>query len=366
VDKVVPQKQPPLDTYRITSELSGAEDEIEFNQAAEFDQKKLKRRARKKLFGRAKAAKLAHLYSPLEEKYWETYRCSDMIIRESGKVRSHFCKHRHCEICNNIRTAHYIEKYMPTLDTWQDKVFMTLTVKNPNRENLRQTLNDMHGHFTKIKDSERKAGRKLVGLRKLEITYNRREKTYHPHFHLVLHDSVSAEHIILKWLKKFNPDVDYKLLKEIRRLILCKIEEGTNPKKFITLGEPYNSVRKGLIADPQFQDWRPADQNACMELFKYVTKLTSSSKNDKLIDTVALDNIYQSIRGRRIFQTFGFIAHEEVPAPENEETAEDENQEPTTFEWLQDHHDWINRETGELLSGYVPTAWDLEKPKYLK
>ncbi|MFP4293409.1 MAG: hypothetical protein ACLFQ0_17370 [Cyclobacteriaceae bacterium] len=104
IGKLAPQKQPPLDTYRITSELSGGEDEIEFNQTADFDQQKLKRRARKKFFGRAKAAKLAHLYFPLEEKYWETYRCSDMIIRECGKVRSHFCKHRHCGICNNIRT----------------------------------------------------------------------------------------------------------------------------------------------------------------------------------------------------------------------------------------------------------------------
>lgn len=366
VDEGVPQKRTSLDTYRITSELSRGEDEIEFNRAAEFDQKKLKRRARKKFFGRVKAAKLAHLYSPLEEKYWETYRCSDMIVRENGKVRAHFCKHRHCEVCNNIRTAHYIEKYMPTLETWKDKVFMTLTVKNPNRENLQETLNKMHEHFTKIKDSERKAGRKLIGLRKLEITYNRREKTFHPHFHLVLRDGASAEHIILKWLKKFNPDVDFKLLKEIRRLLLQKIDEGANLKKFIALGEPYDSVRKGLSADPQFQDWRPADQNACMELFKYVTKLTSSSKNDKVIDTVALDKIYQSIRGRRIFQTFGFVAHEEVPAPENEEIAEDEIQEPATFEWLQEHHDWVNRETGEFLSGYVPTAWDLDKPKYLR
>ncbi len=356
---------PPLDKLRITSELSTDPDGISFNAPAEYDIKKLRKRARAKYFNNVLAVKLGNLPSPLKDKYWDTYYCSSQVTKEGDQVRSFFCKHRHCLICNRIRTAQLIHRYLPTIRTWPHKVFLTLTVKNPPAEKLVDTMEWMHQAFTQIKDSERKAGRKLIGIRKYETTYNRRENSYHPHFHFILSDDASVDHIIFKWLKKCNPHIKPKEIKRLQSALKDKIEKGFDPKQYIRLNDDLEEMRRSLIADPQFQNCKPADDDACFELFKYFTKLTSNSCKDNKVSVKALDQIYQSIMGRRIFQPFGFVAHEEIPAPENIQITK-EDADIITYQWLDEHCDWMDLESGDLLSGYVPTEWDCDKRKLVR
>ncbi|QMU30580.1 protein rep [Adhaeribacter radiodurans] len=189
-------KKVSLDKLEITSELGS--EVIVFDRSCEYNREKLTKRARAKFFNNNIAIALANLKTSLKDKYWDTFHCSHRIIVSGTEAKSKFCKNRWCLICNRIRTAQLIQKYGLTLDSWKEKVFLTLTVKNCTAEKLKDTLDKMHKYFTEIKDSERKAGRNLIGIRKLEITYNRTENTYHPHFHFVLESGLSAESIIEK------------------------------------------------------------------------------------------------------------------------------------------------------------------------
>ncbi|KAA5549207.1 protein rep [Adhaeribacter rhizoryzae] len=357
-------KKPSLDKLEITSELSL--DSLEFDRSCEYDREKLTKRARAKFFNNNIAISLANLKSSLKEKYWDTYHCSHRVVVRGPEAKSKFCKNRWCLICNRIRTAQLIQKYNLTLESWEEKVFLTLTVKNCTAGNLRDTLDKMHTYFTEIKDSERKADRNLVGIRKLEITYNRTEDTYHPHFHFILESALSAEKVIEKWIYKFNEGVCKKTLARLIFSLQEKLKGGSSKSNFIQLPE-FKEFRKGLTADPQFQDFKPADEKSVKELFKYFTKLTSNSSKDKFISPAALDIIFQNLTNRRAFQPFGFIAHQEVAAPENK--GDDKTEawiDEMEYEWIKEYSNWVNISTGDTLSDYQPSEEDLRKQGALK
>lgn len=355
-----------LDTLETTSEVKhNVEEEIDFNGSAKNEEKKLRKRARLKHFNNLIAVRLAELRSPLEEAYRDTYYCSERIVVKGDQAKAEFCKRRWCIVCNRIRTAQLLNKYLLTIDSWEEKCFLTLTVKNPKAYQLLDTIKTMHKFFTDIKDSERKAKRKLVGIRKLEITYNGKEDTYHPHFHFILNNSISVDHIILKWLRKFNPHIPSKDIKAIKEQIDINIIQGAKINKYIKLGSELEVIRKTMRADPQFQDWKKADKDSVFELFKYFTKLTSNSSKDKSVSIKALDIIFNSIYKLRTFQPFGFIAHNENIAPEVKKEIEQAVEE-IPFDWLEDFANWVNKDTGEALTNYKPTEWDKEKRKLVR
>lgn len=65
-------------------------------------------------------------------------------------------------------------------------IFLTLTVRNCGAEELPETINKMYtglGSWTNTKKSFLRK-RTLGLIKKLEITYNRKTKTFHPHFHI--------------------------------------------------------------------------------------------------------------------------------------------------------------------------------------
>ena len=310
-----------LDTLEITSE--NVFDDLDFTQSGKNDQGTLVRRARSKYLNSALSGRLIYLNSPLRDKYRDTYYCSHTIRVNDDNAQSMFCKNRWCIICNRIRTAQLIQTYLPTLDTWTQKQFVTLTVPNCQAQGLSQKMGDMLKAFTKIKDRERKEKRKIIGIRKLEITYNRAKDDYHPHYHFILKDADSCHEIVKQWLKHF-PD-------------------ATNAA----------------------QDWKPADKNSCFELFKYFTKLTSNSSKDKSINVSALDTIFQSIQGVRTFQPFGFIAHKCQPPPENVEMQK-QIYETSIYTWEKSLSDFLDKDSGEFLTNYKPSKHDVNFTKNIR
>ncbi len=297
-----------LDTLELTSDY-GPEDLDFAGKSGIGSRQNLTRRNQSKFLTNRLMFHLMKLGSGNESRYRDTYYCSNTILVDGGVAKSKFCKRRWCTICNRIRTADLVQKYMPTVDSWQDKRFLSLTVKNMPRENLSFSLNKMQADFVKIKDNLRKNyNTKLVGIRKLEITYNRQADEYHPHFHLI----TSRDHsdfIINKWLEH-NPT--------------AKID---------------------------CQDSRPANKDSCFELFKYFTKLTSNSSKDKTITAEALDTIFSSVDGRRTFQTFGFIPHKIMTPVEYQESGAEQIVDLEEFHWNKTIHNWMSKE-GELLTDF--------------
>ena len=286
------------------------------------DKKTLKKRARRKYLSTGLSLRLVDAEkqnpnSSLKKSYWNSYHCcGEMAVMKSGKVTSSYCKNRWCLVCNSIRTAQLIIKYKPILDTWEDKVMVTLT-KGPRCKGaeLKGVIEEMQKTFIQIrkifnKRHERSNGDRFVGLRKLECTYDPKTNTYHPHFHLIMECPFIAHDFLEFWLKK-------------------------NPK-----------------ANRKAQDIRPADDNSITEVFKYFTKvITKSKEGESTIYADAMDVIFNAIKRKRTFQNFGFKVGK-VDFTE-EEISEVMDELLDVCEWNQDATDWVSTETGEMLSGYI-------------
>ena len=83
----------------------------------------------------------------------------------------------------------------------------------------------------------------------------------------------------------------------------------------------------------------------------------SKTGKNRSIHPSSLDFIFRAIKGKQIFRAFG------VTVPTLEEDLLDEEVDlllenidsSMLYAWEQEFGDWISRETGEILTGYVPS-----------
>ena len=285
---------------------------------------KLRKRARAKYMGLPLVLKLAELDSPLHSSYWNSYHCSTVLEQSNGEITATYCKNRWCIVCNRIRIAKAIRDYLPVIDSWEDPYFVTLTAPAVKGHQLDARLEEMTKEIWRplqrsIQRSLKRRGKGFKGIRKVEVTYNAGSKSFHPHFHVIVEGEGTARALSDSWMKR-------------------------NPK-----------------ASRRAQDVRPCNASALLELFKYFTKLVS---DDQRVSALNLDTIFRAMKGRRVFQSFGFRM------PKVEATVEEEfelNQSTPAFsqikrhviwEWDQDLADWIDHETGECLTEYEPSEQD--------
>ena len=253
----------------------------------------------------------------LAKAYWHSWYCTASIAEYAdGTISAWYCKRRWCPVCNAIRTAQVISRLTPVFDSWNERYFVTLTQGTTvTGEALRPTIAAMQQNFTRCKDrgkkrSQRKDGAKFVGIRKLEVTYNVRDNRFHPHYHALLNSEETAQNLMMDWLS-LNPG-----------------------------------------ASPNAQHVTPANNGSLVELSKYMTKLTATdSKGNRQIYVDGLHTMFQALNGVRTLQTFGFT----LPAIK-EATGEAKAVDPIgKYQWISQLSDWGDMETGELLSGYVPS-----------
>jgi len=229
-------------------------------------------------------------------------------------------------VCNRIRTAVLINTYKPVLDLWDDKHFITLTIPNVPVDRLSSAIDGMEAEFRKVKEvfyrqhRRKKRDTTLIGFRKLECTYNPERHDYHPHYHIIVRGEEMAKELLAEWLERYPEAVE------------------------------------------QAQDVRKADDASVIELFKYFTKLITKTKGKgSAVFIRPLDVIFQSMHGRRTFQNFGFkheVIEDEPISEEAEKLAEEIEGEAMTvvYEWVQELTDWVEKQSGRVLTGYQPTA----------
>lgn len=277
----------------------------------------LRKRARAKYYGRAVAARLASLDGPLSKSYRNSMFCASVLIQTGQKLTSRYCGARWCPVCNRIRTARLINGYAPALAALSDQHFVTLTIPNVPAAELRPAIEAMLATAQRIQDMHKKRHRRgaqvwqLVGLRKLECTFNPSAGTFHPHFHYLVAGEAAARTLVADWLRAVP------------------------------------------AASQRAQDVRPANVGAGKELFKYFSKLvTRTADGRRVTDTAALDVIFQAMRGKRVFQPIGIAkVPEEV---ESLQAIEAEiNPDFDYWQWVQS--DWASTTTGECLTGYIPS-----------
>jgi plasmid rolling circle replication initiator protein Rep len=168
------------------------------------------KRARAKYTQQKLLLSLLKLDTKYLKKYDSALYCSSVIQQKGNKLTSRFCNQRFCNICNRNRTAKLIKGYADTISALPDPRFLTLTVKNVPGEYLRGTIRSMIYSIKKMQDLRRKIGKeKIVGIRKLEVTYNPDLNEYHPHFHFIVSGEYIANEIIEDWLNR-NPTANRK------------------------------------------------------------------------------------------------------------------------------------------------------------
>lgn len=281
------------------------------------------KRARAKYFTNSYVIPLSMQKSPLQKSYNNTiFGCSNEIHQEGNKLTTHYCNNRWCIVCNRIRTAKLINGYSEVLQNLNDKHFVTLTIPNVDGIVLRETIGLMTKKFTLIKDRLRKKQIKLQGIRKTEVTFSEKRKNFHPHFHLIIAGKLNAEYIVDTWLEMF-PD---------------SVRKAQNIRK--------------INKDDELE--------AMIELFKYFTKIVTK----KSVYIKALDTIFQSMYGLRTFQSFGIkkIVSEDVDEIDSQIYDELQKAE-RNWTWVE--HDWVDRMTGEYLTGYTPDNDNLRNIKII-
>jgi plasmid rolling circle replication initiator protein Rep len=264
----------------------------------------------------------------LEKSYWNTYYCQQNIITADGKLYGKYCKNRFCTLCNSIRKAEMINKYYPIMKDWKEPYFLTLTVKACKAPQLKGYINSMLKTFQKITEKHRKryqrgAGLKLIGVKSLESNFNPVRNTYNPHFHIITKEKWMAEVILNEWLKRSKKGYTLRWSQNL---------------------QPVSNLETGLI-----------------EIIKYGSKIFTEpdlKKRAKETETAhiylkALDTILTAMKGKRIFDRFGFNAPTNTAAVRFPAKLLTDYKE---WEYCNESFDWVNTATGEVLTDYkVPS-----------
>tara|TARA_R110002020_G_scaffold338747_1_gene554063 strand:- start:20 stop:733 length:714 start_codon:yes stop_codon:yes gene_type:complete len=217
-----------------------------------------------------------------------------------------------------------INKYYPIMKDWKEPYFLTLTVKACNAQQLKAYINSMLSTFQKIIEKHRKKhqrgkGKKLIGVKSLESNFNPVKNTYNPHFHIITKEKWMAEVILEEWLNRSKKGYTLRWSQNL---------------------QPVHNLQTGLI-----------------EIIKYGSKIFTEpdlKKKAKETDTAyiylrALDTILTAMKGKRIFDRFGFNAPKNykpkyTPAKLLSNFSE--------WEYNTERSDWIDALTGEVLTEY--------------
>jgi len=319
-------------------------DKVEFNTSTSLtDKRRLLSRARRKyLSSNLSLQFIDYIRNPINpipfeahrerliKSTWNWYHCASALVLEGKKITTKYCNSRMCFVCNSIRQAKYIRKFQPIIDEWKNGQFLTLTLPNVPADELRNTIRYMNHTFSRIKQmlykrSKVGKGDKLIGIKKLEVTFNDKFNSYHPHFHFILNSKSNAIDVLNEWLKR----------------------------------------TKHLGTKRIAQDVRPLTKNTSIELFKYHTKLVVSKS--KMSKSSIYHNLVQlnALKHVRTVSHFGFDV-EEVEAIEDlgvsgvdEDVYEDGNV-PLYDVYQWNDIDWYSITTGMPLTKHIPSMKSTE------
>lgn len=184
-----------------------------------------------------KVAKLMRKYDP--DRAEKIRGCGTFLLfveDPTGSRKLHnanFCRERLCPMCQwrrSLRLASQADKiYRRLTDMGYAHIFATLTVRNCSGDDLGHTIDNLYEGLGRLSRTVRWKRTIRGAYIALEVTYNKRDDTYHPHLHLILTvdqgyfskmnaDYWSKADLIAAWRKAmrldYDPSVDIEAVKQ--------------------------------------------------------------------------------------------------------------------------------------------------------
>lgn len=171
-------------------------------------------------------------------KYERLEQCSTYLEfrreKSSGKyklINTNLCRVRLCPLCSYKRslavyhnTAEIIN-YINTNYSRSKYLFLTLTIKNVSGSELSAAIDNLTRGWQNLAKQKRIKNVVLGTVRSIEITYNKRTNTFHPHLHVLLHTTsdvyagrnyISQTEIAERWCSAAG--IDYQPVVDIRQI----------------------------------------------------------------------------------------------------------------------------------------------------
>lgn len=123
--------------------------------------------------------------------------CGNYVVTQATADRQrerieigYYCGQRLCPSCAWRQSVHDAQRLAAISAAAADRhklrmVLVTLTVPNVSSSDLRDTIRDINKWYNKLRRRAKMAVLLAHTAKKLEITYNRKMETYHPHLHII-------------------------------------------------------------------------------------------------------------------------------------------------------------------------------------
>lgn len=203
-------------------------------------------------------------------------------LKDTGETRlrlreAHFCRVRHCPVCQWRRSLMWQARFYQSLPKIVDEypnarwMFLTLTVRNCEISELGDTLNLMNAAFQRMK--ARKEFKPVTGwIRTTEVTRGR-DGSAHPHFHtlmMVPPSMLSGDGYVKhsRWIElwreclriDYDPNIDVRAVK------------SRKPKDGETLACATAELVRGAVAETLKYSTKPADMVSDPDWFLELTR----------------------------------------------------------------------------------------------
>lgn len=257
-----------MSMYSISKDLANVNIEIEegTGEILQEPQFALKKKANEKLAPIIKKSINTEKQIMTERGFMSFVECGDFLLfarKHDNKLklaRANFCKSRICNMCNWRRSLKLFGQVSQVIEAIREKgikvryLFLTLTVKNCKSDKLTETINNLNAGFRLLvrndkKNKPTKIACNLLGYMKaIEVTYNTKDDTYHPHIHCILAvrpsyfksgNYMKHEDVQLLWQKCLNidyaPQVNIKAIKAGNSTPKAIAELAKYPTKIATV-----------------------------------------------------------------------------------------------------------------------------------
>ena len=146
-------------------------------------------------------------------------------------IKSNFCRERICAVCAWRRQSKFVAQMLPVINYLSNDyefIFVTLTIANMCYDELRNAIDNLLTGYQKLV-KRRAYKRSWKGVcRSLELTYNAKSKTFHPHIHCLIavksnyfsgsnEDYISHERLKYDWQDVMN--LDYEPVVDIKKVV---------------------------------------------------------------------------------------------------------------------------------------------------